>query len=182
MNLILALCCEPEPFREPLRCHVLGMDDADDPAQGDFSSSEPEYRLCSLVRVPVAPVLLREPPPDLGLPCGLPYGKATVAENASVLATHDDEHVEPTLSLKPNPSLECKTELVHGPRPAVTDVTHRVGIAEHLQQRLRILHAGGTERQALGCRFFAFALTVDGRGAALEIRGPAEGLALFGPG
>jgi MerR family transcriptional regulator, copper efflux regulator len=29
------------------------------------------------------------------------------------------------------------------------------------------------------CSFFAFALTVDGRGAALEVRGPAEGLALF---
>lgn len=29
------------------------------------------------------------------------------------------------------------------------------------------------------CSFFAFALTVDSRGAALEVRGPAEGLALF---
>jgi MerR family copper efflux transcriptional regulator len=30
------------------------------------------------------------------------------------------------------------------------------------------------------CSFFAFALTVDGRGAALEVRGPAEAVALFG--
>ncbi len=30
------------------------------------------------------------------------------------------------------------------------------------------------------CSFFAFALTVDRRGAALEVRGPAEALALFG--
>jgi MerR family copper efflux transcriptional regulator len=30
------------------------------------------------------------------------------------------------------------------------------------------------------CRFFAFTLAVDGRGPALEVRGPAEGLALFG--
>ena len=30
------------------------------------------------------------------------------------------------------------------------------------------------------CSFFAFALTVDGRGVALEVRAPAEGLALFG--
>ena len=30
------------------------------------------------------------------------------------------------------------------------------------------------------CSFFAFALTVDARGPALEIRGPAEALALFG--
>jgi MerR family transcriptional regulator, copper efflux regulator len=29
------------------------------------------------------------------------------------------------------------------------------------------------------CSFFDFALTVDGRGSALEVRGPAEGLALF---
>jgi MerR family transcriptional regulator, copper efflux regulator len=29
------------------------------------------------------------------------------------------------------------------------------------------------------CSFFAFALTVDGRGPALEVRGPAEALALF---
>jgi MerR family transcriptional regulator, copper efflux regulator len=29
------------------------------------------------------------------------------------------------------------------------------------------------------CSFFEFALTVDRRGAALEVRGPAEGLALF---
>jgi MerR family copper efflux transcriptional regulator len=30
------------------------------------------------------------------------------------------------------------------------------------------------------CSFFAFALTVDSRGPALEVRGPAEALALFG--
>ena len=30
------------------------------------------------------------------------------------------------------------------------------------------------------CSFFAFALTVDGRGAALEVRGPADAVALFG--
>ena len=30
------------------------------------------------------------------------------------------------------------------------------------------------------CAFFAFALTVDGRGPALEVRGPAEALSLFG--
>jgi MerR family transcriptional regulator, copper efflux regulator len=30
------------------------------------------------------------------------------------------------------------------------------------------------------CSFFEFALTVDSRGTALEVRGPAEGLALFG--
>ena len=30
------------------------------------------------------------------------------------------------------------------------------------------------------CSFFAFALTVDGRGVALEVRAPAEALALFG--
>jgi MerR family copper efflux transcriptional regulator len=30
------------------------------------------------------------------------------------------------------------------------------------------------------CSFFAFTLTVDGRGAALEVRGPAEAVAMFG--
>lgn len=30
------------------------------------------------------------------------------------------------------------------------------------------------------CSFFAFALTVDDRGAALEVRGPAEAVAMFG--
>jgi hypothetical protein len=30
------------------------------------------------------------------------------------------------------------------------------------------------------CAFFAFALTVDGRGVALEVRAPAQALALFG--
>jgi hypothetical protein len=30
------------------------------------------------------------------------------------------------------------------------------------------------------CSFFAFALTVDARGVALEVRAPAEALALFG--
>jgi MerR family transcriptional regulator, copper efflux regulator len=54
------------------------------------------------------------------------------------------------------------------------------GIRLHLHAGTPLGDLAGLMAAEQGCcAFFAFALTVDGRGAALEVRGPAEALALF---
>lgn len=69
------------------------------------------------------------------------------------------------------------------------DVTAHVTARTPIDGGLRLQLGAGTPLGDLAellaaeqscCSFFAFALTVDGRGAALEVRGPAEAVALFG--
>jgi MerR family copper efflux transcriptional regulator len=59
--------------------------------------------------------------------------------------------------------------------PITGGVRFRLGAGAPLDRLAQLMAA---EHQC--CSFFAFTLTVDDRGAALEVRGPAEGLALFG--
>ena len=69
------------------------------------------------------------------------------------------------------------------------DVTAHVTSRTPIDGGIRLHLAAGTPLDDLAalmaaeqscCSFFAFALTVDSRGVALEVRAPAEALALFG--
>jgi len=79
----------------------------------------------------------------------VPHEESGPSDEPSVLAPLDDELADPALVPALEPPPERASRAVDVGRAAVADVTHRLRVAEQLEQRLRVLDPGPAQDEPL---------------------------------